>query len=95
MATLTTTVSISKEEAILLAIQRYATEGNEKALRNLVKGMLDAEKAKQILRDKGYGWTGLNLCETVELVPNLAFNKLSDKSDTELPIKHLSGSKGL
>lgn len=28
-----------------------------------------AEKAKQVLRDKGYGWTGLDILETCKLVP--------------------------
>ena len=28
-----------------------------------------AEAAKQILRDKGYGWTGLDILETCKLVP--------------------------
>lgn len=29
-----------------------------------------AEKAKQVLREKGYGWTGLDILETCKLVPD-------------------------
>lgn len=29
-----------------------------------------AEEAKQLLRTKGYGWTGLNIYETCKLVPD-------------------------
>lgn len=28
-----------------------------------------SERAKQVLRDKGYGWTGLDILKTCELVP--------------------------
>ena len=29
----------------------------------------EADEAKQKLRDKGYGWTGLGISETVDIVP--------------------------
>ncbi len=30
----------------------------------------EQDEAKQRLRDKGYGWTGLSILKTVELVPD-------------------------
>lgn len=34
----------------------------------LAKLLEEADKAKQILKDKGYGWTGLSLLEAVKLI---------------------------
>lgn len=38
---------------------------------NLISSLLfQSEAAKQLLRDKGYGWSGLSLLKTVKLVKN-------------------------
>lgn len=39
---------------------------DEKQMELLAKLLEETDKAKQILSDKGYGWTGLSLLETVK-----------------------------
>ena len=51
--------------SIINAVEKGDTEYIE-----LIARCIDmADAAKQILRDKGYGWTGLDLLQTCELVP--------------------------
>jgi len=44
-------------------------QGDAKALDLLSRFVHDADEAKQVLRAKGYGWTGLGILETAQLVP--------------------------
>jgi len=49
-----------------------AREGHPDQLDLLARALDEAERAKQLLRNKGYGWTGLSLLETVkEEVPSI------------------------
>lgn len=41
---------------------------DQKQIERLAETMHQADRAKQILRDKGYGWTGLDLLQTVKKV---------------------------
>lgn len=44
---------------------------DHKTLGELSRFLQEAEQAKQALRDKGYGWTGLSLIDTIlEEVPD-------------------------
>lgn len=45
-----------------------STNNDPEQMKLLVKLLEEADKAKQILRDKGYGWTGLSLLEAVKLI---------------------------
>lgn len=50
---------------------KEAVESGDVEYLNLVSQIIVmAEESKQVLRVKGYGWTGLDLLKTVELVPN-------------------------
>jgi len=44
---------------------------SEKQMKLLAQHLADADRAKQELRDKGYGWGGLNIFETTRMVPNI------------------------
>jgi len=48
---------------------RNIVAGEEKALNLLSRFLKEADDATELLRDKGYGWTGLGLLETVALIP--------------------------
>lgn len=50
-------------------IERAVREQNTEGINIMAQCLVEAEEAKQILRDKGYGWTGLGLEETAKLVP--------------------------
>jgi len=51
------------------ALIKMVLDENEEQL-NLFGEMLEeCDEAKQLLRDKGYGWLGLSLLETVKEVP--------------------------
>jgi len=39
---------------------------NDESIFLFAEMIAQSEKAKQVLRDKGYGWTGLSLLETIE-----------------------------
>lgn len=45
------------------------TTYDDNQLQLLAKHLEEADSAKQLLRDKGYGWGGLSLLKTVELIP--------------------------
>lgn len=47
-----------------------ALDGKPENLDRLAKQLEEEDAAKQCLRDKGYGWTGLSLLKTVQLVPD-------------------------
>lgn len=55
--------------AMTCAVEEYQ-RGNSHALDGLAAFLADAEAAKHMLRDKGYGWLGLGLLETVKEVPD-------------------------
>lgn len=44
-------------------------KGDDDYLRLVAEYLAMADQAKHVLRSKGYGWTGLDLLETVKLVP--------------------------
>jgi len=52
------------------AIKDAVSNGDEEYLNLVIELLLMAEKAKNELRRKGYGWTGLDLLKTVDLVPD-------------------------
>ena len=46
-----------------------AVHVNDTVQINLIaQNLKEAEEAKQVLRDKNYGWTGLSLLETVKRI---------------------------
>lgn len=47
-------------------IIQIVTNNNIKAVEILAELIYQADQAKQVLRDKGYGWTGLSLLKTVQ-----------------------------
>lgn len=52
-------------------IVNEATRTGDKTKLDLIIKMLEeADQAKQKLRKKGYGWTGLGLSETIDEVPD-------------------------
>lgn len=54
-------------ELALNAFRKY--EAGDSELLDLMAGVLEQQdRAKQILRDKGYGWTGLDIIETANIV---------------------------
>jgi N-acetylglucosamine kinase-like BadF-type ATPase len=51
------------------SLVKEAIESNDENAINIIsKALKEHEDAAQILRQKGYGWTGLNLVETAKLV---------------------------
>lgn len=60
--------------------------GSHERLNLLARALFEAERAKQMLRDKGYGWTGLGIYETVrDEVPSiLEAQKPEDIQDPHL-----------
>lgn len=48
-----------------------ADHGDIKFLDRIAESLQEADDAKQVLRDKGYGWNGLSLLETVQAVEDL------------------------
>lgn len=46
-------------------IKEMVINNDNESVRLLAKLIMEAEQAKQVLRDKGYGWTGLSLLKTV------------------------------
>lgn len=55
---------------VLNSVRKYQS-GDSVALDLLVRMLVEMDQAKQLLRDKGFGWIGLSLLETVRSeVPN-------------------------
>jgi hypothetical protein len=48
-----------------------STQDNERLLELLSAHLEECDLAKQILRDKGYGCTGMSIVETARLVPDI------------------------
>ena len=53
-------------KGIVVNAVREADNGNVEILKCLVQCLVEADWAKQVLRIKGYGWTGLSLLETIQ-----------------------------
>lgn len=53
---------------VLMAVDKNAAD-DPSALDLLVELLHEQDAAKQALRDKGYGWTGLGWAGTVQLIP--------------------------
>ena len=50
-------------------VKQACKEQDPSTLDLIARGLWEAEEAKQVLREKGYGWTGLGIRETCQLVP--------------------------
>lgn len=59
-----------------------AAAGDPSALNLLAKHLEMVDNAKQELRNAGYGWLGLDILETVKLVPHIG-NQASINEETE------------
>lgn len=53
---------------VMQAVEQYMT-GDADKLQLLARHLEMCDQAKQVLRDRGYGWTGMDILETVQLVP--------------------------
>jgi hypothetical protein len=57
-------------------IKEIVTNNDNESIKLVAKLIEEAEQAKQELRNKGYGWTGLSLLNTVlEEVPSVLANE--------------------
>lgn len=52
-------------------------DGDEEGLDLIAKIIIESEEAKQILRGKGYGWTGLSLVQTAKEIESNNFTMIS------------------
>jgi hypothetical protein len=56
---------------------RKMDDGDSSSIELLGKYLEETDAAKQALRDKGYGWTGLGLLETIQTqVPSAYSNRV-------------------
>lgn len=53
---------------VVIQAVRDADSGDKEGLDLLSNYLEECDLAKQALRDKGYGWTGLGILETVEQI---------------------------
>lgn len=53
---------------VMQAVEHYMA-GDTHRLQLLARHLEMCDQVKQVLRDRGYGWTGLDILETVEMVP--------------------------
>lgn len=63
--------AIDWQEFILRTVEEYAA-GNPDNLKTIAHYLEMCDNAKQVLRDRGYGWTGVDIMETVKMVPDCA-----------------------
>lgn len=64
------------KRAIVLAVAENDVNEETKLLDYLVQALKEMEQAKQALRDKGYGWQGLSLLETIRTqVPAFSYRR--------------------
>lgn len=63
-------MSIEQWAKSVMDAAKMAELGDEDRLLLICQILKQADDAKIELRRKGYGWTGLDLLETVKLVPN-------------------------
>ena len=59
-------------DAVINAVRDH-DRGDEYFLELLVKVLVQQDEAKQMLRDKGYGCTGMDLVRTVKEVPRTEY----------------------
>jgi hypothetical protein len=52
-------------ESLIIRAVHNADKGDSESLKLLALHLEEVDTAKQALRDKGYGWTGLSILETV------------------------------
>jgi hypothetical protein len=53
-------------ELLIIRAVHNADKGDSEPLKLLALHLEEVDRAKQVLRDKGYGWTGLSMLETVQ-----------------------------
>lgn len=56
-------------------VLRAATERNGKTMDLLIAQLTDAERAREILRAKGYGSSGMTASATAAQVPDVKYTK--------------------
>jgi hypothetical protein len=73
-------------KAFIRSAVESAEAGKHEQLNLLARALEESERAKQMLRDKGYGWSGLGIYETVrDEVPSiLEAQKPEDIKDPRL-----------
>lgn len=54
-------------ELVILAVRDF-DNSNDEGVSLLAEYLEECDLAKQALRNKGYGWTGLGILETVEQI---------------------------
>ncbi len=55
----------------ILRVTDEAKAGNPENLKRLAEQLEMGDQAKQALRNKGYGWTGIDILKTAEMVENV------------------------
>lgn len=55
---------------VIQAVSDLSYSHDSSGIDLLATHLEECDKAKQALRDKGYGWTGLSILETVNQVPS-------------------------
>jgi hypothetical protein len=56
---------IDRQMAVILKAVDSLNEGDASHVELLAKIIVEAKEAQQLLREKGYGWSGLSLLNTV------------------------------
>lgn len=56
---------------IMRAVEEYAA-GKPDNLQRIAAHLEMCDSAKQVLRDRGYGWTGLDILQTAQMVTDCA-----------------------
>lgn len=57
------------KEELIYRITKAAKDNDKQYLELVAEIIVMSDNAKNVLRSKGYGWTGLDLLKTAELVP--------------------------
>lgn len=67
-----TLIKDNKLKRKVLFWKEVVKNADDENIEMLAELLAESEKAKQLLRDKGYGWTGLSLLQTIdEEIPNI------------------------
>lgn len=56
-------------QAFIMRAVGESANGNPISLQLIAQNLEVCDDAKQVLRDRGYGWTGVDLLETAKMVP--------------------------
>ena len=59
-------------QAFIVRAVGESANGNPISLQLIAQNLEMCDSAKQVLRDRGYGWTGVDLLETAKMVPMCA-----------------------